>query len=129
MVDPVMAGKRLTKTLIDGGSGLNLIFTKTLTLMGLDISMVLQPADSSFYDIIPGTASVPLGHITLPVTFGTTDNYRMKFIRFEVTDFKTTYHAILERPALAKFMAIPYYVYLLLKMPGPNGVLSLRGDL
>ena len=26
-------------------------------------------------------------------------------------------------------MAIPHYVYLLLKMPGPNGVLSLRGDL
>ena len=30
---------------------------------------------------------------------------------------------------LAKFMAIPHYPYLLLKMPGPNGVLSLRSDL
>ena len=26
-------------------------------------------------------------------------------------------------------MAIPHYPYLLLKMPGPNGVLSLRSDL
>jgi hypothetical protein len=26
-------------------------------------------------------------------------------------------------------MAIPYYLYLLLKVPGPNGVLSLWGDL
>jgi hypothetical protein len=26
-------------------------------------------------------------------------------------------------------MAIPHYPYLLLKMPGPNGLLSLRGDL
>jgi hypothetical protein len=26
-------------------------------------------------------------------------------------------------------MAIPHYPYLLLKMSGPNGVLSLRGDL
>jgi hypothetical protein len=26
-------------------------------------------------------------------------------------------------------MAIPHYPYLLFKMPGPNGVLSLRGDL
>jgi hypothetical protein len=26
-------------------------------------------------------------------------------------------------------MAIPHYSYLLLKMPGPNGVLSLQGDL
>jgi hypothetical protein len=33
------------------------------------------------------------------------------------------------RPALAKFMAIPHHPYLLLKMPGPHGVLSLRGNL
>jgi hypothetical protein len=26
-------------------------------------------------------------------------------------------------------MAVPYYVYLLLKMPGRSGVLTLRGDL
>jgi hypothetical protein len=40
-------------------------------------------------------------------------------IQFEVADFETSYHAILGRPALAKFMAIPHYPYLLLKMPGP----------
>jgi hypothetical protein len=44
-------------------------------------------------------------------------------------DFETSYHAILGRPALAKFMAIPHYPYLLLKMPGPHGILSLQGDL
>ena len=33
------------------------------------------------------------------------------------------------RSALAKFMVVPHYVYLLLKMPGNTGVLSLRGDL
>jgi hypothetical protein len=26
-------------------------------------------------------------------------------------------------------MAIPHYPYLLLKMPGPHGIFSLRGDL
>ena len=67
--------------------------------------------------------------ITLSVTFGTPSNYRTEFIKFEVTDFDSSYHAILGRPALAKFMAIPHYPYLLLKMPGPNGVLSLRSDL
>jgi hypothetical protein len=74
-------------------------------------------------------AAMPLGQITLPVTFGTPSNYRIEFIKFEVADFESSYHAILGRPALAKFMAIPHYPYLLLKMPGPNGVLSLRGDL
>ena len=31
------------------------------------------------------------------------------------------YHAILGRPAYAKFMAVPNYTYLKLKLPGPSG--------
>jgi hypothetical protein len=46
-----------------------------------------------------------------------------------VANFESSYHAILGRPALAKFMAVPHYVYLLLKMSGRSGVLTLRGDL
>jgi hypothetical protein len=60
---------------------------------------------------------------------GTRENYHNKYIKFEVADFETSYHAILCIPALAKFMAIPHYVYLVLKMPGPKGVLALQGDL
>jgi hypothetical protein len=67
--------------------------------------------------------------VVLPVTFGTKDNYRTKYIKFEVADFDTSYHAILGRLALAKLMAVPHYVYLLLKMPGKTGVLTLHGDL
>jgi hypothetical protein len=72
---------------------------------------------------------MPLRQITLPVTFGTQANYRTEFIQFEVVDFEASYHAILERPTLTKFMTIPHYPYLLLKMPGPHGVLSLWGNL
>jgi hypothetical protein len=46
-----------------------------------------------------------------------------------VADFESSYHAIFGRSTLAKFMAFPHYPYLLLKMLGPNGVLSFRGDL
>ena len=53
----------------------------------------------------------------------------MEFIKFGVADFESSYHAIFGRPALAKFMAVPHYPYLLLKMLGPNVVLSFRGDL
>jgi hypothetical protein len=68
--------------------------------------------------------------VVLPVTFGETrDNYRNEYVKFEVADFETSYHAILGRPAIAKFMAVPHYTYLLLKMPSPAGVLSLQGDL
>jgi hypothetical protein len=43
--------------------------------------------------------------------------------------FDSSYHAILGRPALAKFKVVPHYVYLLLKMLGKTGVLTLHGDL
>ena len=56
-------------------------------------------------------------------------NFRVEHINFYVADFNTAYHAILGRPALAKFMAIPHYAYLVLKMPSPTGVLALRANL
>jgi hypothetical protein len=104
----------VAKVLINGGPGLNIIFLKTLNKMGLDFAGLITPIGVPFYGIVPSKTAMPLGQITLPVMFGTQTN-----IQFEVADFETSYHAILGRPALAKFMAIPHYPYLLLKMPGP----------
>jgi hypothetical protein len=126
----VVAGSRLNKVLIDGGSGLNVLFTKTLKKMKLDITDMLTKSTSPFYGIIPGNEAIPLGSLVLPVTFGESrDNYHTEYIKFEVADFETSYHAILGRPAIAKFMAVPHYTFLVLKMPSPAGVLSLQGDL
>jgi hypothetical protein len=69
-----------------------------------------------------------LGQITLVVQFSTADHFRIDYVNFIVADFEGTYHAILGRPTLAKFMGIPHYVYLLLKMPTEKGILSLRGN-
>jgi hypothetical protein len=126
----VVTGSRLNKVLIDGGSGLNVLFTKTLKKMNLDITHMLTKSTSPFYGIVPGNAAIPLGSVVLPVTFGETrENYRTEYIKFEVADFETSYLAILGRPAIAKFMAVPHYTYLALKMPSPAGILSLQGDL
>ena len=62
----------------------------------------------------------------MPVYFGTPSNYRKEVLTFEVVGFKGTYHAILGRPCYAKFMAVPNYTYLKLKMPGPNGVIMIE---
>jgi hypothetical protein len=130
VLKPVVAGSRLNKVLIDGGSGLNVLFTKTLKKMKLDVTHMLTKSTSPFYSIVPLNAAIPLGPVLLPVTFGETrKNYHTEYIKFEVADFKTSYHAILCRPAIAKFMAVPHYTYLVLKMPSPASVLSLQGDL
>jgi hypothetical protein len=118
VLDPMVAEVRLIKVLIDGGSGLNLIFARTLRKMGLDFTNLLVPIKSPFYGIVPGNAVHPLGTVVLPVTFSTRENYRTEFIKFKVANFESSYHAILGRPALAKFIAVLHYVYLLLKMPG-----------
>jgi hypothetical protein len=130
VLKPVVASSKLNKVLIDGGSGLNVLFTKTLKKMKLDITHMLTKSTSPFYGIVPGNAAIPLGSVVLPVTFGETrDNYRTEYVKFEVADFEMSYHTILGRPAIAKFMAVPHYTYLVLKMPSPAGVLSLQGDL
>ena len=40
-------------------------------------------------------------------------------------DFLGSYHAILGRPCYAKFMVIPNYTYLKLKMPGLNNIITV----
>jgi hypothetical protein len=77
VLKPVVAGSRLNKVLIDGGSGLNVLFAKTLKKMGLDITHMLTKSTSPFYGIVPGNAAIPQGLVVLPVTFGESrDNYR-----------------------------------------------------
>jgi hypothetical protein len=62
------------------------------------------------------------------VTFGTPENYRTEFLRFEVACFDCGYNAIIGRTGLAKFMAISHYSYMILKMSGPQGIITVRAD-
>ncbi|KAI5008844.1 hypothetical protein ZWY2020_009892 [Hordeum vulgare] len=66
-----------------------------------------------------------LGQISFDVVFGSDKNFRKEKLTFEVVDFQNAYHTILGRPAYARFMARPCYVYLKLKMPGPKGVITV----
>jgi hypothetical protein len=94
----VVVGSRLNKVPIDGASGLNVLFTKTLKKMKLDITNMLTKSTLPFYGIVPGNAAIPLGSVVPPVTFRETrENYCTKYIKFEVADFETSYHAILNR--------------------------------
>ncbi|XP_066365644.1 uncharacterized protein [Miscanthus floridulus] len=66
-----------------------------------------------------------LGQIDLPITFKNSTNYRMETLTLEVVGFHRTNHAILGRPCYTKFMSIPNYSYLKLKMPGPPRVITI----
>ena len=97
---------------------------KTLNAMGIDRSRV-RPTGAPFHGIVPRKQAMPLGQIDLHVTFGDPSNYRTETLTFEVVGFHGTYHAILGRPCYVKFMAVPNYTYLKLKMSGPCGVITI----
>ena len=123
MVDPIVP-KWLTKVLMDGGSGLNIMYAKMLDEMGIDRTR-LHPTRAPFHGIMPGKQAMPLRQIDLPITFEDPFNYRMETVTFEVVGFPETYHAILGHLCYAKFMAVPNYTYLKLKIPDPGGVITI----
>jgi hypothetical protein len=88
----------------------------------------LTESDTPFFGIVPTEGEYPLGHIYMPITIGTLENYKTEFLRFEVAHFDCGYNAIIGRPRLAKFMAIPYYSNMILKMLGPQGIITMRAN-
>ncbi|XP_066344392.1 uncharacterized protein [Miscanthus floridulus] len=52
-------------------------------------------------------------------------NYRTETLTFEVVGFPETFHGILGHPCYKKFMAIPNYTYLKLKISGPYRVITV----
>ena len=45
-----------------------------------------------------------------------------------VADLSSPYHALLGLPAIAKFMLNAHEPYLKMKLPGPNGIITVTGD-
>jgi hypothetical protein len=70
----------------------------------------------------------PVGIISLPVMFGTEENFRTENVQFDVAEVNLPFNAIIGRPALYRFIAVAHYGYLVLKMPSPAGVLTVQGD-
>jgi hypothetical protein len=115
LVDLVIRESRVKKVLVDGGSNINVTFPWTLQGLGVPLKE-LHESDTPFFGIVPTEREYPLGHIYMSVTFGTPENYRTEFLRFKVANFDYGYNAIIDRPGLAKFMAIPHYTYMILNM-------------
>ena len=79
MVDLIIGMKWLTKVLMDGGSGLNIMNAETLNALGIDRARV-RPTGAPFHGIVPGKQAVPLRQIDLPNTFGDPTNYKIEIV-------------------------------------------------
>jgi hypothetical protein len=124
VVAPLFKSKRVHKVLMDGGSGINVLYASTLDDMGIPRS-ALRPSTAPFHGVVPGMEALPIRQIDLPVTFGDVRNFRTETLTFEVVGFSGTYHAILGRTVYAKFMFVPNYTYLEVKIPDLKGIITV----
>jgi hypothetical protein len=131
VLDPVVCSDmhmcRFSRVLIDGGSSINLVYRSSLEKLGIPLAQ-LKPSRLTFHGIVPRHSCTPLGKVQLGVLFGKKGNSHREPIWFEVVNISSPYHALLGRLALAKFMAVPHYAYLKMKLPGPRGVIIVSGS-
>jgi hypothetical protein len=73
------------RVFMDVGSGINLIYVRTLKAMNISLEW-LKPTYFSFHGIVPGSANHPLGKIELDVCFGGSGNFHREKLEFEVMD-------------------------------------------
>ena len=71
LCSPVISNVQVTKTLIEGGTGLNVLSVETFDSLQLPYDQ-LQPT-KPFSGVTDGSTT-PIGQVCLPVTFGQHDN-------------------------------------------------------
>ena len=122
---PTISKVTVTKTLIDGGAGLNMISIETFKMLQVPYDQLMPTRP--FSGVTDGS-TIPLGQVRLPVNFGTRKNYHTELIDFDVAHIGLPYNAILGHPALTKFMAVTHHAYNVLKMPGCSGIITVSCD-
>jgi hypothetical protein len=114
----------LGKLLVDNDSSAGIIFADTFDKMGL-CKDLLQPLDTPVYGF-GGRVIHAIGKVVLPVSFGTVQNARTKYLSFDVVMY-CPYNGILGSGFLNKFEAVIHQAYLCMKIPATLGVITIWG--
>jgi hypothetical protein len=81
IISPIIKDVKLNRVLVEEKSSLNILFLMTFDQMGLSRS-VLHPSRAPFHRIVPRAAATTIGQITLPMTFGTQQNFCTEYMQF-----------------------------------------------
>jgi hypothetical protein len=85
MLKAEIGGYDVRRVFMDAGSGINLIYARTLRAMCISLEN-LKSTGCSFHGIVLEAANYPLGKIELDICFGDSSNYRREKLEFEVMD-------------------------------------------
>ena len=94
VVESIIGKTHLSRVLMDGGSGLNLLYAETYDAIGLSW-LAIRPSGAPFHGVIARLQVIPLLQVDISVTFGGRANFCTEMLTFEIVDFPSTYHAIL----------------------------------
>jgi hypothetical protein len=112
--------------LVDNGSQAVIIFLQAFDRMGISHNL-LKPADNPLYGF-GSKGTFPVGKIELPLSFGTTPNARSEQVTFDIVDMIYPYNATMGRGSINKFEVAIHGLYLCMKIPGPQGVITVYGN-
>jgi hypothetical protein len=121
-----VAGWDLHKVLVDNGSQADIIFLHAFDRMGISHSL-LKPSDNPLYGF-GGKGTFPIGKIELPLSFGVAPNARSEQVTFNIVDMVYPYNAIMGWGSINKFEAANHGLYLCMKIPGLQGVITVYGN-
>jgi hypothetical protein len=121
-----VAGWDLHKVLIDNDNQADIIFLHAFDRMGISHSL-LKPSDNPLYGF-GGKGTFPVGKIELPLSFGVAPNARSEQVTFDIVDMVYPYNAIMGRGSINKFEATIHGLYLCMKIPGSQGVITVYGN-
>jgi hypothetical protein len=121
-----VAGWDLHKVLVDNGSQADIIFLHAFDRMRISHSL-LKLVDNPLYGF-GGKGTFPISKIELPLSFGVAPNARSDQVIFNIVDMVYSYNAIMGRGSLNKFEAAIHGLYLWMKIPGLQGVITVYGD-
>jgi hypothetical protein len=127
VIDPVIGNVWFSNVVMDGGISLNILYVHTLRLLGSGGPAAAQ------HDAIPWRRAWQARPVPRPDRSAGllqhAGQLRKETLTFEVVGFRGAYHVILGRPSYVKFMAVPNYTYLKMKMPGPKGVITVGSSI
>ena len=91
MVSPTIRNLKVTKMLVNGGAGLNLISPAVIEKLQIPDEDLEETG--TFQGVNPGR-SQPKGKVKLPMMFGGELNYRTERIAFDVAEIPLPYNRI-----------------------------------
>jgi hypothetical protein len=114
------------KVLVDNDSQADIIFLHAFDRMGISHNL-LKPSNNPIYGF-GGKSTFPVGKIELPLSFGVAPNARSEQVTFDIVDMVYPYNAIMGRGSINKFVATIHGLYLCMKIPGSQGVITVYGN-